>query len=97
MSLFPIKVTFYDGTFFANGKQFSVEGGQRDVTEFVTDLSWSFSTTAPFEGINMSLDVPLMAIPMVFPPPGDSTGDWSFSSGFGYLYARCTKRNGGGY
>lgn len=79
MNKVPYEVVFYAASYLSN--QRSGIGGQypyfnsetkkgeetRDVTGFVDQMSWTFSTTSPYETVSLTLAFPLGAFQDVFP------------------------------
>jgi hypothetical protein len=82
MSGLPLKVRFFDSSHYSREGSGVVSNlgdtGYADVTEYVSSLSWSFSTTSPYETISLSLEMPFYrtyhVIPTILDMP--QTGFW---------------------
>ena len=83
----PIQVRFFASDNFSNMLRTRNESeylygdkGVMDVSSYVDSLSWSFSTTSPYETISMSLQAPMAQLSSIFPQGiygAPTTGFWA--------------------
>jgi hypothetical protein len=81
----PLRVTFFDGAHFSlydhKTKKLDSslgDSGNKDVTEFIQEVRWTFSTKSPYEQINITMNLPVGELLTTLPSSRKkiTTGFW---------------------